>query len=131
MTQAQQDYAKLQALLKAGEFQAADDETRALLISLAGPEAQHRNWVYWSEVSSIPKADLRTIDTLWSVASGGRFGFTAQRQVWTQHRRRWVEFFKAIKWVSGEFNMYRWGLRAHDRTCWRALPAVTIIVGMQ
>ncbi|KAL6785612.1 GUN4 [Auxenochlorella protothecoides x Auxenochlorella symbiontica] len=106
-SEAKQDYTKLQSLLKAGDFQGADDETRALLISLAGPEARHRNWVYWSEVAAIPEADLKTVDALWSAASGGRFGFTAQRQVWTQHRRRWVEFFKAINWVAGEYNMYR------------------------
>ena len=44
------DYSKLKGLLASGEFQAADDETRNLLIRLAGPEAVKRKWVYFTEV---------------------------------------------------------------------------------
>ncbi len=38
--------------LKSGEFEKADDETRALLIRLAGPDAVKRGWVYFTEVFS-------------------------------------------------------------------------------
>lgn len=48
--QAEQDYTLLRDCLKAGEFEKADDETRALLIRLAGPDAITRNWVYFTEV---------------------------------------------------------------------------------
>ena len=48
--QAEQDYTVLRDLLKAGKFEKADDETRALLIRLAGPDAVARNWVYFTEV---------------------------------------------------------------------------------
>ena len=48
--QAEQDYTVLRDLLKAGKFEKADDETRALLIRLAGPDAEARNWVYFTEV---------------------------------------------------------------------------------
>jgi hypothetical protein len=44
------DYTKLRDLLAEGKFQDADDETRALLIKLAGPGAVDRKWVYFSEV---------------------------------------------------------------------------------
>ena len=44
------DYSKLRDLLAARNFREADDETRALLITLAGPEAEKRNWVYFTEV---------------------------------------------------------------------------------
>ena len=50
--QAGLDYSKLKGLLADGEFQAADDETRDLLIRLAGPEAVKRKWVYFTEVCS-------------------------------------------------------------------------------
>ena len=49
--QAGQDYTALRDALQSGHFQAADDETRALLIRLAGPEAEKRDWVYFTEVS--------------------------------------------------------------------------------
>lgn len=48
--QAGLDYSKLKGVLAEGEFQAADDETRDLLIRLAGPEAVKRKWVYFTEV---------------------------------------------------------------------------------
>ena len=51
--QAGQDYTALRDHLQAGEFQKADDETRALLIKLAGPDAETRGWVYFTEVCLI------------------------------------------------------------------------------
>ena len=51
--QAEQDYTILRDLLKAGKFEKADDETRALLIRLAGPDAVARNWVYFTEVARL------------------------------------------------------------------------------
>lgn len=45
------DYILLRDELAKGEFRAADDETRSLLIRLAGDLAVKRGWVYFSEVS--------------------------------------------------------------------------------
>lgn len=44
------DYAPLRDFLKAGEWRKAEDETRALLIRLAGEDAIKRGWVYFTEV---------------------------------------------------------------------------------
>lgn len=44
------DYSTLRDTLKVGDFRAADDETRALLIRLAGEGAIKRGWVYFTEV---------------------------------------------------------------------------------
>lgn len=52
--QAGQDFSKLKSLLADGDFQAADDETRDLLIQLAGPDAVKRKWVYFTEVRPVP-----------------------------------------------------------------------------
>ena len=46
------DFTRLRDLLAEGQFQDADDETRALLIKLAGPGAVERKWVYFTEVCS-------------------------------------------------------------------------------
>ena len=75
------DWAPLRTALAAGDFRAADDEHRARLIELAGPGAVARGWVYFSEVKAMPAADLRVMDGLWRAASGGKFGFAAQREV--------------------------------------------------
>lgn len=100
------DYTALRDYLKEGEWRKAEDETRAKLIEAAGPDAQKRGWVYWSEVKSIPDADMRTLDTLWAAASGGKFGYRKQRELWVQSKRMWTKFFQKIKWVQGENNVY-------------------------
>ena len=46
------DYTKLRDLLAEQKFEEADDETRALLIKLAGPGAVDRKWVYFTEVDA-------------------------------------------------------------------------------
>lgn len=150
--QAEQDYTRLRDALQVGEFQKADDETRALLIKLAGPEAEKRGWVYFTEVRPshlfsesegkdlrpsitgfyivlatwsccasdecqhavsnlqvkfIPEVDLQTMDNLWRASSGNKFGYSVQKDLWIQNRRRWDKFFQAIDWVQGENNVYR------------------------
>jgi len=47
------------------------------------------------------------MDALWRAVSGGKYGFSAQREVWLNSRKRWDKFFKAIDWVQGEDNVYR------------------------
>ncbi|GAB4818043.1 hypothetical protein N2152v2_005089 [Parachlorella kessleri] len=101
------DYTKLRDLLKEGQWREAEDEQRAKLIEAAGAAAQKRGWVYFSEVSSIPAADMKTMDLLWRAASNGRFGYSVQRELWIQNRKMWPKFFKAIDWVQGENNVYR------------------------
>ena len=56
LLQAGVDYAPLRDFLKAGDFRKADDETRAMLVRLAGEDAVKRGWVYFTEVR---KGDLR------------------------------------------------------------------------
>ena len=77
------NYSRLQRLLAAKDWQAADIETRAILQRLAGPKG---DLLYSSKdvLPRLPLADLKTIDTLWSTASGGRFGFSAQQRLWQQ-----------------------------------------------
>jgi hypothetical protein len=106
-SEAGRDYAALRDSLKEGDFQKADDITRDELIQLAGPGAVKRNWVYFSEVKFIPEQDLQTIDALWKAASGGKFGYSVQKEVWMQQSKYWSRFFKKIDWTQGENNNYR------------------------
>ena len=70
--QADMDYSPLRDALQQGNFQEADDITRANLITLAGPDAEKKGWVYFSEVKFIPSTDLQTIDKLWRAATNNR-----------------------------------------------------------
>ena len=94
------DYTSLRERLRTGDIRGADDETRAILIRLAGEAAVKRGWVYFSEVKSISVEDLQTLDSLWVAGSGGKFGYSVQKEMFTQAAKRWPRFFKQIDWVQ-------------------------------
>lgn len=74
------NYRTLQQLLQVRDWQAADQETRALIQRLAGKG----DLLYSSKtvVAQLPCADLNRVDQLWSQASDGQFGYTAQQRLW-------------------------------------------------
>eukprot|EP00879_Flechtneria_rotunda_P018571 GHRR01019487.1.p5 GENE.GHRR01019487.1~~GHRR01019487.1.p5 ORF type:complete len:102 (+),score=16.87 GHRR01019487.1:3139-3444(+) len=53
---------------------------------MAGQGAIQRGWVYFTEVPTIPAADLQTVDALWLAASNNKFGYSVQRERWLQVR---------------------------------------------
>ena len=98
------DYSKLRDLLKAGEWEEADNEHRRLLTVLGGEDSEERGWVYFTEARQFPVTDMKTIDNLWTFYSDGRFGFSVQRKIWVGQRRQWAKFFKQIDWLNDEKN---------------------------
>lgn len=102
------DYTPLRDMLAENRVREAEDETRAKLIEMAGDGAKKRKWVYFTEVRSIPKADMRTVDRLWRHFSNGRFGYSVQRYLFVDKcKRQWTNFFRMIDWVYGENDTYR------------------------
>lgn len=73
----------------------------------AGPDAQKRGWVYFTEVKNISAVDLGTMDKLWVAYSKGNYGYSVQRKIWLQCKKEWGPFFKKIDWTTGENNSYR------------------------
>jgi hypothetical protein len=73
------DLSKLKARLQARDWQAADAETRRILETWVHPDG---NIYATPVVNNIPLDTLQTLDRLWSQASDGRFGFSAQLQIW-------------------------------------------------
>src|SRR6476646_2544554 len=77
------DVSVLRERLKAQDWQAADAETRRILQTWVHPNDD----VFSSPLATnIPPEVLQTLDQHWAEASGGRFGFTAQKQSWDQVR---------------------------------------------
>ncbi len=68
--------AKLQQLLSAKNWKAADQETRHLLSPQKDP--------FGPNPKSIPLNLIQEIDQAWLKASGGRFGFSVQARIWRQ-----------------------------------------------
>ncbi len=95
------DYTSLQQLLAKQEFQAADKLTNEKLCELAGTDAIGRKWIYFTEVEQLPAIDLHTIDTLWLIHSGGKFGFSIQRELWIGSSKDWSKLWAKIGWKSG------------------------------
>jgi WD40 repeat protein len=74
------NYALLQELLKAGQWQEADSETTMLMLRIAVREAE--GWLREEDIEKFPCTDLLTIDQLWVKYSNGRFGFSIQKNIW-------------------------------------------------
>ncbi|KGG12617.1 MULTISPECIES: GUN4 domain-containing protein [Prochlorococcus] len=92
------DYSILQQSLLEERFEDADRITSALLRELAGDDAVERGYVYFSEVKSIPDADLVTLDRLWIAYSQGRFGFTVQARILDSLKGRYDMLWPKIGW---------------------------------
>ena len=75
------DYRKLRDNLLQKNWRAADRETYQRLLDAAGPKAQATGLIPKEEMDLLSCKDLQTVDRLWSSASNGLFGFTAQQGV--------------------------------------------------
>ncbi len=95
------DYSPLQKLLAQQDFQAADKLTLEKMCELAGAAAMQRNWIYFTEAEQFPAIDLQTLDALWLVHSGGKFGFSVQREIWLSTGKNWIKLWTKIGWKNG------------------------------
>ncbi|ESQ44145.1 hypothetical protein EUTSA_v10006183mg [Eutrema salsugineum] len=82
------------------DFRKADEETRRLLIQIAGEAAVKRGYVFFSEVKSISTEDLQAIDNLWTKHSDGRFGYSVQRKIWLKVKKDFSRFFIKVEWMK-------------------------------
>ena len=77
------DCGQLEQYLKNGQWKEADIETANLMLKHTHNATRISEWsrfnfnpIFW------PYKDLKTIDNLWTEYSEGKFGFSAQLQVW-------------------------------------------------
>uniref|UniRef100_A0A5B7BN54 GUN4-like domain-containing protein n=1 Tax=Davidia involucrata TaxID=16924 RepID=A0A5B7BN54_DAVIN len=90
----------LQQHLSSKNFRLADEETRRLLIVLAGEAAQKRGYVFFSEAQFISETDLKTIDDLWRQHSNNKFGYSVQKKIWNKVNRDFTKFFLKVGWMK-------------------------------
>ncbi|MEM6714901.1 MAG: GUN4 domain-containing protein [Cyanobacteria bacterium P01_C01_bin.147] len=79
---AEVDYRRLQETLMAGDWQAANLETIAILMRLSSNYDYLYPYIESDDIAAIACADLQMLDTLWSRYSEGRYGFSAQQTIW-------------------------------------------------
>ena len=99
--------------LRAGDFEAADQTTRDLLIEIAGADATKRGYVYWTEARTLDAAALGAVENLWLHYSDGKFGYTVQKDVWRRQKGVFDRFCDKIGWttkdeVTGQARKRRW-----------------------
>jgi len=75
-------FAQLQTLLAAQNWQAADQQTRLLMLKLSGRELE--GWMDEQSLDRIGCDHLTAIDRAWAEASGDKFGFSVQRRIWQE-----------------------------------------------
>ncbi|CAK7322610.1 unnamed protein product [Dovyalis caffra] len=91
----------LQQHLSNQNFREADEETRRLLIALAGEAAQKRGYVFFSEVQFISEQDLKAIDELWKKHSNNKFGYSVQKRIWQQKANKdFSKLFIKLGWMK-------------------------------
>ncbi|XP_010241501.1 PREDICTED: tetrapyrrole-binding protein, chloroplastic [Nelumbo nucifera] len=93
-------YDLLEQFLSSNDFRQADEETRRLLIVLAGEAAQKRGYVFFSEVQFISEPDLQIIDRLWRQYSGNKYGYSVQKRIWEKVNKDFTKFFLKVGWMK-------------------------------
>jgi len=101
-------YAKLEKLLKAQQWREADDETYRLMINSVDKEKGQM--LDLEDLKSFPCEDLKAIDELWLKYSGGKFGFSMQKQIWQECNSPmtsdwdWERFCIKVGWRDSNSN---------------------------
>ncbi len=90
------NYTRLRDLLKAGQWEQADQETLAVMLKATGREKER--WLSSESIENFPCTDLRTIDQLWVKYSEGRFGFSVQKRIWERVGKDYEKFGDRVGW---------------------------------
>ena len=92
------NYSELQALLSTGQWQAADQETKEVMLRVV----EQVGFLPKELIEQFPCEDLKTIDQLWRHYSGDRFGFSVQAKILRGVGGDWDRFGDRIGWrVNG------------------------------
>lgn len=105
------DYGRLVQLLYGGRWQAADEETWRLMCQSLG---QPKTYLMAEDVSQLPCEDLQVMDALWREASGDRFGWSIQVQIYRQEGEDYGSFCRRVGWPAhqGNLTLFRFQLSA-------------------
>ena len=77
-------YSNLVSYLANGRWKEAEQETNQQMLEAVGQEALARGFLELEEIRNFPCDDLKLIDQLWVKFSGGKFGFSVQKQIWIE-----------------------------------------------
>jgi serine/threonine-protein kinase len=96
----QASYEQLNIYLKEKNWKAADNETYLLLLKAAGSQSYDDGTFHTDEFNRITCADLVLMDQLWTQASSGKQGLTAQRKIYEDSVKDIRKTYENIGWIS-------------------------------
>ena len=104
-------YKELLNYLANGRWKEADRKTARIMLEVAGQT--DRGYLDKEDIEKSPCEDLRILDQLWIQFSGGRFGFSVQRDIYASKavggdldgkydEETWLKFCDRVKWREGD-----------------------------
>jgi len=90
------DFDRLQNLLTESQWQAADEETKAIMLKATDRESE--GYLRAKDIDLLPYKVIGTIDKLWLQHSNNRFGFTVQKRIWLSASQNYTEFGDLVGW---------------------------------
>lgn len=94
------NYTQLRDFLKGGQWKAADSETSAIILQVAGQV--ERGWLDDDDIENFSSVDLSIIDKLWLQYSKGRYGLSVQKRIWQNVEEDYLKFSDDVGWRLGK-----------------------------
>lgn len=94
------DCTKLRHLLVAKKWKEADEETAKVMLKASDKE--FLGYLSEDDIKKLPDPVLYTINQLWKEHSGGRFGFSVQKQIYLQVSKNYDKLGEKLGWKKGE-----------------------------
>jgi serine/threonine protein kinase len=96
---------QLRNQLKAQDWESADQTTNLILLRAAGSQSLKDGTFHPDELSRISCAEIVLIDQLWTQATDGKQGLTAQKKIYESASKDLRKTYETIGWLtpSGEF----------------------------
>jgi hypothetical protein len=105
-------YKALLNYLANGRWREADEETGNVMLEVAKQKDQ--GYLMPKDIEKFPCEDLQIIDQLWVKFSGGRFGFSVQKQIYMEtgnqldgqlYHKEYKKFYDVVGWGEFTFNI--------------------------
>ncbi|WP_293366642.1 GUN4 domain-containing protein [Microcoleus sp. CAWBG50] len=89
---------RLALLLEAGRWREANEETRKIILKVAGQEKE--GYLTDEKIQQFPSQFLRHIDILWNGYSSGKFGFNIQKRIMRESKKDPKVFGQRVGWCK-------------------------------
>jgi serine/threonine protein kinase len=99
------NFDQLRNQLKAQDWESADQTTHLILLRAAGSQSFKDGTFHPDELNRISCAEIVLIDQLWTQATDGKQGLTAQKKIYESTSKDLRKTYEIIGWLkpSGEF----------------------------